>query len=241
MKKELYVLALFAGMATGVYAEEGQPTGSLWVNGSSSNSVVNENEHVSLSWEISYTITEDPGAVITAKDELVPAEKSTMEVWPIGSAYWNGNLNINLKCRVDGQEFNLYSGKSKNFKPSGNSALFTREVDENDVINFGMMGESRESGQYFRWTGTSRTEPAHSFIALKNGDTYPSASPMGSGGDVEAFLMPYFDEGTRTVVLGPKDVIFVVELDRVYTYEQSGNASDKGYDMQDMVFLVTFR
>ncbi|MBK1790581.1 hypothetical protein [Persicirhabdus sediminis] len=240
MKNRLTIamLAMLVGVSV---AEEDKPVGSLWVTGLTAYSEVRSGSHVQLNWEVSYAQTEDIGAEITEEDVLLPVESSTMTVWAIGAGYWGGNNYVLLQCKVAGETYQLFDAKAKNFKTNGNKPLFTKEVIDGEEIHFGMQGVSNQSGNYYRWTGTDRSNPDHSFIALRNGDSFPNYTPMGNDGDVESYLKPYLDTETNTVVLGEKDVIYIAELDRRYTYEQSGNPDDKGYDMQDMVFLVSFQ
>ncbi len=70
---------------------------------------------------------------------------------------------------------------------------------------------------------------------LVNGDTPPSNVPPYDAPSLESFLRPYLDT-TGKVKIGPMDVIVFMEL--THTASQK---SDPGYDLQDMVLLVTFR
>ena len=70
---------------------------------------------------------------------------------------------------------------------------------------------------------------------LVNGDTPPSNVPQYNAPSLESFLRPYLDT-TGKVKIGPMDVIVFMEL----THSAS-QKSDPGYDLQDLVILVTFR
>ena len=70
---------------------------------------------------------------------------------------------------------------------------------------------------------------------LVNGDTPPSNVPEYNAPSLESFLRPYMDT-TGKVKIGPMDVIVFMELTH-----SSGQKSESGYDLQDMVLLVTFR
>jgi hypothetical protein len=70
---------------------------------------------------------------------------------------------------------------------------------------------------------------------LVNGDTPPSNVPEYNAPSLESFLRPYLDT-TGKVKIGPMDVIVFMELTH-----SSGQKSESGYDLQDMVLLVTFR
>lgn len=70
---------------------------------------------------------------------------------------------------------------------------------------------------------------------LVNGDTPPSNVPQYNAPSLESFLRPYLDT-TGKVKIGPMDVIVFMELTH-----SSSQKSDPGYDLQDLVLLVTFR
>jgi hypothetical protein len=59
--------------------------------------------------------------------------------------------------------------------------------------------------------------------------------PEYNAPSLESFLRPYLDT-TGKVKIGPMDVIVFMELTH-----SSGQKSESGYDLQDMVLLVTFR
>jgi hypothetical protein len=66
-----------------------------------------------------------------------------------------------------------------------------------------------------------------------NGDIPPSKIPDYNAPSLESFIRPYLDASGR-VKIGPMDVIIFMEL----THTDESNV---GYDLQDLVFLVTFR
>ena len=70
---------------------------------------------------------------------------------------------------------------------------------------------------------------------LVNGATPPSNVPDYNAPSLESFLRPYLDANGK-VKIGPMDVIVFMELTH-----SSGEKSSIGYDLQDMVLLVTFR
>ncbi|MBK1790122.1 hypothetical protein [Persicirhabdus sediminis] len=189
-----------------------------------------------VSWDVQYPT--DPK--IDEQNQLIASEDSLLEVRAIGSNYWNGENQIQLKINTEKREQLIFSGLSKEFVTT-EEPLFSTTVAAGQKINFGMMGLSEESGSYFRWTNTPLDNPDHSFAVLRNGDEFPAVTPMARNGQVTNYLHPYIDKETGRVSIGPADVLFVVELDRRFTFEQSGDPADKGYDMLDMVFLVSFK
>jgi len=70
---------------------------------------------------------------------------------------------------------------------------------------------------------------------LVNGDTPPSNVPDYNAPSLESFIRPYLDSSGK-VKIGPMDVIVFMEL--THSASQKSNV---GYDLQDMVLLVTFR
>ncbi|GAA5127451.1 hypothetical protein GCM10023212_32340 [Luteolibacter yonseiensis] len=70
---------------------------------------------------------------------------------------------------------------------------------------------------------------------LVSGDRPPSNVPQYNAPSLESFLRPYLD-ATGKVKIGPMDVIVFMELTH-----SSSQKSDPGYDLQDLVLLVTFR
>ena len=65
-----------------------------------------------------------------------------------------------------------------------------------------------------------------------NGDTPPSNIPDYNAPSLQSFIKPYLDASGK-VRIGPMDVIVFMEL-------TTTNKATLGYDLQDLVFLVTF-
>ncbi len=97
----------------------------------------------------------------------------------------------------------------------------------------------RFGGRYFvnnAWSNYYKSSDGTDNIRfLVNGDTPPSNVPLYNAPSLESFLRPYLDT-TGKVKIGPMDVIVFMEL--THTAAQKSNG---GYDLQDMVLLVTFR
>jgi hypothetical protein len=70
---------------------------------------------------------------------------------------------------------------------------------------------------------------------LVSGDTPPSKIPDYNAPSLESFIRPYLDPSGK-VKIGPMDVIIFMELTH-----SSSQKNDVGYDLQDLVLLVTFR
>ena len=65
-----------------------------------------------------------------------------------------------------------------------------------------------------------------------NGDTPPSYVPDYNAPSLQSFIKPYLDASGK-VKIGPMDVIVFMEL-------TTSNKATLGYDLQDLVFLITF-
>ncbi|RYD22560.1 MAG: hypothetical protein EOP88_07635 [Verrucomicrobiaceae bacterium] len=96
----------------------------------------------------------------------------------------------------------------------------------------------RFAGRYYydgAWGTQYKSNSGDNVRFLVNGDTPPSNVPQYNAPSLESFLRPYLDT-TGKVKIGPMDVIVFMELTH-----SSSQKSDPGYDLQDLVLLVTFR
>ena len=104
-------------------------------------------------------------------------------------------------------------------------------VDAGKPIRFG--------GRYYynnNWGPQYRSHTGGDNVRfLVNGELPPSNVPDYNAPSLESFIRPYLDSSGR-VKIGPMDVIVFMEL--THTANQK---SDVGYDLQDLVLLVTFR
>jgi hypothetical protein len=102
-------------------------------------------------------------------------------------------------------------------------------VKKNDKINFA--GRGWRDGEWLPLYNTAAT--TNNLIMLKNGDRVPSTVPALNGSSIESFLKPYMDTVTKKVKIGDRDLILLMELGQTST-------SNSGFDLQDLVVLVTF-
>jgi hypothetical protein len=108
----------------------------------------------------------------------------------------------------------------------------------NQTIGFG--------GKYFynsswgtQFTSTSEMGKANPNVrTLVRGDSPPSVVPANGAPSLEQFLRPYLDTAGK-VNIGPMDCIVFMELTHVYNNSVSLAQQSVGYDLQDMVLLVT--
>jgi hypothetical protein len=73
---------------------------------------------------------------------------------------------------------------------------------------------------------------------LVKGDSPPNVVPANGAPSLEQFLRPYLDTAGK-VNIGPMDCIVFMELTHVYNTSVSLSQQSAGYDLQDMVLLVT--
>ncbi len=106
----------------------------------------------------------------------------------------------------------------------------------NNIIQSGK--PIRFGGRYYfnnAWGTHYKSNSGTNVRFLVNGETPPSNVPLYNAPSLESFLRPYLDT-TGKVKIGPMDVIVFMELTHT-----SSQQSDGGYDLQDLVLLVTFR
>lgn len=106
-----------------------------------------------------------------------------------------------------------------------------KSIKQGEKLRFGgRYYHNRAWGPYYNSQSGTRN-----VRILVNGDTPPTTYPLHSAPTLESFLKPYLD-ATGRVKIGPMDCIVFMEL----THNDSQMAH-QGYDLQDMVMLVTFK
>lgn len=78
----------------------------------------------------------------------------------------------------------------------------------------------------------SETYNGSQVLTLRNGDTPPLFTPLGSQPAIDTYLTKYLDPATGKVKLAENQAIFLYELGTT-------NTSSSAYDMQDLVVLAT--
>lgn len=191
-----------------------------------------------LTWGINYpSIVEDyvtiiPPSTVEADEELdceIRVLGAGVTVTSSGSSSFTF-VPTEAQVSYDGGTYTrIFYGTNLNVNP--NTVVYTRTIAKNKRLRFG--------GRYYynnRWgpyfNSQSGTQNVRSLI---NGSTPPSNVPSYNAPSLESFLRPYLDS-TGKVRIGPMDVIVFMEL----THTDS-QITDPGYDLQDMVILVTFK
>ncbi len=219
------------------------PVGSL----STSQSIVRAGSNTSLSWNITYpSVVKDYITVITPST-IIPKQSLFVDVRVLGAGVTAGSSGSSSFTYVPTEALMSYNSTSTssykrifygtNLVVNPNSILPTStiltssQVAANTPLRFG--GRYYYNGSWGQlYTSSDGTDNVRTLV---NGDVPPSNVPAYNAPSLESFLKPYLDS-TGRVQIGPMDVIVFMEL----THSAS-QKSDPGYDLQDMVLLVTFR
>lgn len=125
--------------------------------------------------------------------------------------------------------FRIFYGTNPQVNP--NTVVWSKTIPKNTKLKFG--------GRYYynktwstKYTSDSGTQNVR---LLVNNSIPPSNVPDYNAPSLESFIKPYLSPAGR-VQIGPMDVIVFMEL----THPDS-KSSEGGYDLQDMVLLVTFK
>lgn len=221
------VAGLLASLLTlgSTYAADSIPTGELDVD----RTLVRVGTRSELDWKIQYPkVTEiidiEYPCVIRPKKDLkmrvrvlgASFQESVTKYLPVEVA-WGRNTS---------SWTSIFSGTQNNVKPT--TVVLDTTVKKNDRITFS--GRGYRSGWLPRYTTSAATA---NLVMLKNGDKVPTTVPAMQQGNIETFLRPYLLADRKTVSIGERDVIMLMELGQT-------NPNASGFDLQDLVVLVTF-
>jgi hypothetical protein len=234
----LAALSLFAAAPATVLADASStnpsvPVGSL----TAFPTVVRTGTKPTLTWDITYPsvvvdyVTITPPATVTPKENLI----CDVRVLGAGVTTQNSNGSINyirtkgfMRYNGSGSWSTIFDGRNTDTIVQQQGIIKTFEVTKGQAIHFG--------GQYYwnnAWSTFHNSTSGDQVRALVNGGTPPSNVPDYNAPSLESFIRPYLD-ANKKVKIGPMDVIVFMEL----THTDKSNI---GYDLQDLVFLITFR
>ena len=198
--------------------------------------LVQTGTHPTLTWDIQYPesvldiIDIDEGGTVTPQVELC------MEVRVLGASYqlgWDrrgrpvwGYVQAEVKPGNASSFTRFFYDTQDRVKPS--QKYYTQTVPASRPIEF--RARAYNGSSWLSWRSTEYASP--NVVALVNGDSPPATVPAFQQNDIEDFLEPYLDAGGK-IKIGPKDVIFLIELGQT-------NTSSSGFDLQDLVLLATF-
>lgn len=189
-----------------------------------------------LTWGINYPSIVEDYVTITPPSTITADEEVDCEIRILGAgvtANSSGSSNYTFvptraEVSYDGGTYTqIFYGTNLVVNP--NQVVYTKTVAKNKKLRFGGKYYYNKSwGPYFN--SQSSTPNVRSLV---NGDVPPSNVPDYNAPSLESFLRPYLDPSGK-VKIGPMDVIVFMELTHT-------DQSDIGYDLQDMVLLVTFK
>ncbi|WP_367873911.1 hypothetical protein [Luteolibacter sp. Populi] len=213
--------------------------------------IVQPGTHPTLTWNISYpSIVQDYVKVNDPSDPgggggdtyIEPKVKLKAKVRVIGAGVTvaqSGSNNFSFVPTEAQLSFNggTYSRIFYNTNPNVNPATVVwSRATSSTYVNVGQ--KLRFGGRYFynnSWGPYFNSQSGTKNVRiLVNGEMPPTTYPLHNAPTLESFLKPYLDAAGR-VKIGPMDCIVFMEL----THHDS-QISDQGYDLQDMVLLVTF-
>jgi hypothetical protein len=122
----------------------------------------------------------------------------------------------------------IFDGKNTDTIVQQQSIIKTINVTANQSMYF--------AGKYYynnAWGPFYTSISGDNVRTLLNGSACPTNMPDYNAPSLESFIKPYLD-ASKKVKIGPMDMIVFMEL----THTDKSNV---GYDVQDLVFLVTFR
>lgn len=210
------------------------PVGSL----SAFPTIVQTGTKPQLTWEI--TLPETVPVVIEPPGTVKPKRCLYMDVRVLGASVkrvWTNNRGevvdwewVPTESRIsyDGGSYErIFYDTHDNVLPD--RIVHSQKVEKNSTINFGAR-YVQSNGSWATWY--SSTNSSHNVVALRDGDTPPTTTPMYQQPTIESFILPYLDDDGN-ISLGPRDIIYLMEL--THTDRNHG-----GFDLQDMALLLTF-
>ncbi len=191
-----------------------------------------------LTWGINYPSIVDDYIDIIPPSTVKTTEVLDCEVRILGAGVTvttnnNGFSFVPTEAQLSyagGSYTRIFYGTNLNVNP--NTVVWSRtNIPKNTLLRFGgRYYYNNQWGPYFNSQGNTQN-----VRTLMNGQTPPSNIPDYGAPSLETFLLPYLGPDGK-VKIGPMDVIVFMEL----THTDS-QMSDPGYDLQDMVLLVTFK
>lgn len=182
-----------------------------------------------LTWQVEFPSEITTLIDIIPPNTIQPKRDVTMRVRVLGASFQQTTtqyLQVQSYWKLNGGSWQtVFDGYQTNVNAS--KVLVSQTVTKNSRINFGARGY--RSGWLTLYNTASNTP---NLVMLKNGDSVPSTTPAFRQGQIESFLKPYLDGNSR-IKIGPKDLILLFELGQT-------DPESSGFDLQDMVMLVTF-
>ncbi|MCW1916678.1 hypothetical protein OJ996_24035 [Luteolibacter sp. GHJ8] len=202
------------------------PTGTLSVD----SNLLRTGSKSQLAWNITYPAPITSVIDIVPPNVIKPKKDLKMKVRVLGASFQESILSFLpvevMMSKNGGSWSRVFYGLQSSVLP--NLVLKTENVKKGDSINLG--GRGYRDGWLPLYNTASTT---NNLVMLKNGDRVPTTVPALNGSSIESFLKPYMDTATKKVKIGDRDLILLMELGQTDT-------RNSGFDLQDLVVLVTF-
>ncbi len=239
------VLAGYAFLSSVAFSQPVPPAGLTGTITADQVTVLN-GQKPTLKWSVNYPSV--VGKVVTIDpDKITPIIPLYADVRVIGQGVTAGTGNGGYifvptlaSMSIDGGSFKeVFFGTNPSVNP-GNIISISNIFGSAYANNLIPAGKALRFGGQYNYNGSLGTyykcgDGTDNVRFLVNGQTPPTNVPEYNAPSLESFLRPYLDT-TGKVKIGPMDVIVFMEL--THTAAQKAEA---GYDLQDMVLLVTFR
>jgi hypothetical protein len=209
--------------------------------------VVQTGTKPSLTWSINHPSIVKDYVTCTPPNTIIPKQNLKYDIRILGAGVTSQNSNGSInywytRARVatgsspgSSSYSTFWNGRQTDSIVQQQGLVVTnRSAAANTRIHFGGNYNTDNSSSSSNWsTFYSSSNNSTQVRTLVSGDTCPPNVPDYNAPSLESFLKPYLDS-TNKVRIGPMDVIVFMELTHT-------NTADIGYDLQDLVFLVTFR
>jgi hypothetical protein len=224
----LFAIASLADHGLAQSANPSVPTGTL----SASPTQVQAGTYPVLTWNITHPNTVIDIIDIAPDGTITPKENLYMDIRILGasyqiSSYQYGTVESYVKADGATSFTRFFQGTQNQINPA--TIRHTQYVRNARPIDF--RSRCHNGDGWLSYRSTESLTP--NVVALTNGETPPNTVPAFQQGEIESFLQPYLNSQGK-VNIGPLDVIFLIELGQT-------NPSVSGFDLQDLVLLVTFR
>lgn len=221
------ILGCLSAFGNASASDDTIPTGKLNVD----RDLVRTGTRSQLTWEIDYPAPVTSVVDILPPNIIKPKKNLKMRVRVLGASFQETAtkfLPVEVQWSKNNSSFSrIFYGYQTGVNPS--TVVLNTTVKSGDTINFGGRGWRDNA-----WLPLYRTSAAtNNLVMLKNGDRVPSTVPALNGNSIESFLKPYMDSTTKKVKIGDRDLILLMELGQT-------NTAASGFDLQDLVVLVTF-
>ncbi|WP_035602334.1 hypothetical protein [Haloferula sp. BvORR071] len=209
-------------------ADTNVPTGTLTVD----RDLLRIGTKSQVTWNITYPTPNVTSVIdIVTPNTVKPKQDLTMKVRVLGASFQESVtsfLPVEVMMSKNNSAWSrVFYGLQSSVLP--NLVLTSQTVKKGDLLNFG--GRGYRDNKWLPLYNTSQN--TDNLVMLKNGDRVPSTVPALNGNTIESFLKPYMDTSTKEVKIGDRDLILLMELGQT-------DPNNSGFDLQDLVVLVTF-